>query len=162
MIAMGLMNEPELLIADEPTTSLDVTIQAQIMELLEQINSERKISTILISHNIALVSQNCDRALVMYAGRIVEDLTIQQLKEQPMHPYTRALIGSIPDMNRPRDADLTTIPGQAADTANLPGGCAYHPRCPLAMARCAVDVPPLLGRQDGRRVACWVANADLP
>jgi peptide/nickel transport system ATP-binding protein/peptide/nickel transport system permease protein len=161
MIAMGLMNKPDLLIADEPTTALDVTIQAQIMELLAQINAKRQISTILISHNIALVSQNCQRALVMYGGRIVEDLTIQQLKEQPMHPYTRALIGSIPDMSRPREAELTTIPGQAADTANLPTGCAYHPRCPLAIARCSVDVPPLLARPDGRRVACWVANADI-
>jgi peptide/nickel transport system permease protein len=161
MIAMGLLNEPKLLIADEPTTALDVTIQAQIMDLLARINAERNVSTMLISHNIALISQNCQRALVMYAGRIVEDLTIEQLTTNPLHPYTRALVGSIPDVSRPREADLTTIPGQAADTADLPSGCAYHPRCPLAIARCSVDVPPVLTRPDGRRVACWVANADL-
>src|SRR6185503_3774121 len=120
-----------------------------------------KVSTLLISHNIALISQNCQRALVMYAGRIVEDLTIEQLKSNPLHPYTRALVGSIPDPSRPREAELTTIPGQAADTADLPPGCAYHPRCPLAIERCTVEVPPLLTRPDDRRVACWVANADL-
>jgi peptide/nickel transport system permease protein len=161
MIAMGLMNEPKLLIADEPTTALDVTIQAQIMEVLAQINRDRKTATILVSHNMALVSQNCGRALVMYAGRIVEDLTIAQLRERPLHPYTRALIGSIPDVSRPREAELTSIPGQAADTANLPSGCAYHPRCPLAIERCSTEVPALLTRPDGQRVACWVANADL-
>ena len=161
MIAMGLIGGPDLLIADEPTTALDVTVQAQIMELLADINQQRRTAVILVSHNIGLISQNCDRALVMYGGRIVEDLTIEQMKSSPLHPYTRALLAAVPDMSRPRDERLETIPGQAVDTANLPTGCAFHPRCPVAMARCVVERPALMARPDGRRVACFVANVDL-
>jgi peptide/nickel transport system permease protein len=161
MIAMGLMNEPSLLIADEPTTSLDVTIQAQIMDLLNQINIRHGTAIILISHNISLVSQNCRRVLVMYAGRIVEDLMVDQLGRASLHPYTRALIAAVPDMGRARDTPLASIGGQPPDPANLPPGCAYQPRCPLAIARCATERPPLETRTDGARVACWVANADI-
>ena len=162
MIAMGLMNEPALLVADEPTTALDVTIQAQIMELLARINEARGMAIILISHNIGLISQNCGRVLVMYAGRVVEDGPTDALMRGPLHPYTRALLAAVPDMSRARDIALEYIPGQAPDPADLPPGCPYHPRCPLAIAVCKVDRPALLTRPDGRRVACHVANADLP
>lgn len=161
MIAMGLMNEPALLIADEPTTALDVTIQAQIMDLLWRINTEYGTAIILISHNLGLVSQNCHKVLVMYGGRVVEELTTQQLLTKPLHPYTAALLATVPDMSRPPDASLESIPGQAPDLAALPPGCPYHPRCPLAQDRCRMERPPLLLRPDGHRVACWVANQDL-
>jgi oligopeptide/dipeptide ABC transporter ATP-binding protein len=161
MIAMGLMKSPALLIADEPTTALDVTIQAQIMDLLYRINREHQTAIILISHNLGLVSQNCERVLVMYAGRVVEDLTIDQLKAQPLHPYTQLLLAAIPDLSRPRNEALATIPGQAPDMAAPPPGCPFHPRCPLAVDKCRVDRPPLVMRAGGQRVACWVANQDL-
>ena len=161
MIAMGLMKEPVLLIADEPTTALDVTIQAQIMDLLDRINRQHHTAIILISHNLGLVSQNCERVLVMYAGRVVEDLTIEQLQKRPLHPYTDALLLAVPDVSRPRSEALTTIPGQAPDVAAIPPGCPFHPRCPLAVDKCRVERPPLVLREGGQRVACWVANADL-
>jgi peptide/nickel transport system ATP-binding protein/peptide/nickel transport system permease protein len=161
MIAMGLMTLPGILIADEPTTALDVTIQAQIMELLGKINREHQTAIILISHNLGLVTQNCERVLVMYAGRVVEELTSAQILSNPMHPYTSALLGVVPDMGRSRHEALAYIPGQAPDLASPPPGCPFHPRCPLAVERCTAERPPLLSRPDGRRVACWVANEDL-
>jgi len=160
-IAMGLMNEPLVLVADEPTTALDVTIQAQLMDLLQRIRREHKAAILLISHNIGLVSQNCQRVLVMYAGRIVEDAPTAQLLSRPMHPYTRALIAAVPTMSRDRDMRLQQIPGQAPSFGALPSGCPFHPRCPLAVAKCAVERPPLVTRPDRSRVACWVANEDL-
>jgi oligopeptide/dipeptide ABC transporter ATP-binding protein len=161
MTAMGLMNEPELLIADEPTTALDVTIQAQIMELLRGITQSRHMALIFISHNLALVGQFCDRVIVMYTGRVVEDLTTDQLLAEPLHPYTKALVAAIPDLGRPREDRFSTIPGRPPDLTARPSGCPFHPRCPVAQQRCTTDLPPLLARADGRRVACWVANADM-
>jgi oligopeptide/dipeptide ABC transporter ATP-binding protein len=161
MIAMGLMKEPSLLLADEPTTALDVTIQAQIIDLLEEVNTEHSTAVILISHNLALVSQACDRVLVMYAGRVVEDLDAEQLTTNPMHPYTRALLGAVPQIDRPRDQPLEYIPGETPDIGSPPPGCPYHPRCPLAEAICSERRPRLVRRADGRRVACHVANRDL-
>jgi oligopeptide/dipeptide ABC transporter ATP-binding protein len=158
MIAMGLMGNPSLLICDEPTTALDVTIQAQIMELLAEINRTHDTAIVLISHNLALVAQNCDRIVVMYAGRIVEELTREQLLEDPQHPYTRALLGAVPDVQRARDDELTYIPGETPDPAAIPSGCPFHPRCPLRVERCADERPPLVVRDDGRRIACWVAT----
>jgi oligopeptide/dipeptide ABC transporter ATP-binding protein len=161
IIAMGLMMEPSLLIADEPTTALDVTIQAQIMDVLNNINREHGTAIMLISHNFGLISQNCQRVLVMYAGRIMEDLTIDQLATAPLHPYTRALLATVPDLERPRDEALATIKGQPPDMAALPSGCPFHPRCPLATDRCISQPPALVTRLNGQRVACWVANQDL-
>jgi oligopeptide/dipeptide ABC transporter ATP-binding protein len=161
MIAMGLMTEPALVIADEPTTALDVTIQAQIMDVLNGINRQHGTAIILISHNLGLISQNCQRVLVMYAGRIMEDLTIEQLSTQPLHPYTKALLATVPDLDQPRQEPLATIQGQPPDMSALPAGCAFHPRCPAATERCAAERPPLILRPDGQRVACWVANEDL-
>lgn len=158
MIAMALMMEPALVICDEPTTSLDVTIQAQIMDVLARVNTTHGTAVILISHNLALVSQNTDRVLVMYAGRVVEDLTTEQLLAGGLHPYTRQLLASIPDMSRSREERLEYIPGQAPDPANLPTGCPYHPRCPLAFERCRTERPPLLLHEEHRRVACWAVE----
>ena len=159
MIAMGLMNEPALLIADEPTTALDVTVQAQIVDQLVKINKEHRTSIILISHNLGLVSQLCDRVLVMYAGQIVEDLSTKDLGN-PKHPYTRALLEAVPDMGRPREKPLALIEGQAPNPVAMPTGCRYHPRCPLAMDKCRVEAPPLLPDGEGRRLACWVTGGD--
>jgi oligopeptide/dipeptide ABC transporter ATP-binding protein len=161
MIAMGLMNEPHVLIADEPTTALDVTIQAQIMDVLEKVNRERQTAVLLISHNIGLISQNCQRVLVMYAGTIVEEGATDDIIQNPLHPYTRALLAAVPDMTRAVDVPLASIPGQAPDPATLPSGCPYHPRCPLAVEICKAQRPVLVSRPQGRRTACWVANRDL-
>jgi peptide/nickel transport system permease protein len=158
MIAMGLMTQPDLLIADEPTTALDVTIQAQIMDLISDINAAHGTAVILISHNLALVSQNCQRVMVMYAGRIVEDLTTEQLLRGARHPYTRALLASVPDLNRSTTEELAFIPGEAPDLARPPSGCPFHPRCPIAIDRCAKERPPLVTQQSGERVACWRAD----
>jgi oligopeptide/dipeptide ABC transporter ATP-binding protein len=157
---MGLMNEPSLLIADEPTTALDVTIQAQIMDLLHEVNETHGTAIILISHNLALVSHNCNRVLVMYSGRIVEDVDVEQLRTNPQHPYTRALVASVPERGHERGKVLEYIPGEQADIANPPSGCPYHPRCPLAIARCHTERPLLLTRpnENRHRVACHVAN----
>ena len=161
MIAMGLMNEPSLLIADEPTTALDVTIQAQIVDLLAKINAEHNAAIIFISHNLALVRQTCHRVIVMYAGRIVEELPSDRLLVDPLHPYTRALIAAVPDLLRSRDEPLAYIPGSAPDLADVPSGCPFHPRCPLAVDKCRTQRPRLESRGPHRRVACWVANEDL-
>jgi peptide/nickel transport system permease protein len=160
MIAMGLMNDPALLIADEPTTALDVTVQAQIMDVLDRVNREHEAALILISHNLGLVSQNCQRVLLMYAGRVVEEVSAENLVRRPLHPYTRALLGSVPGLAGGRER-LEFIPGQAPDPAALPPGCPYNPRCPLAVERCTVERPPLLRRPEGGAVACWVANEDI-
>jgi oligopeptide/dipeptide ABC transporter ATP-binding protein len=160
LIAMGLMNEPSLLIADEPTTALDVTIQAQIMDVLAEVNDVHRTAIVLISHNLALVSQHCHRVLVMYAGRVVEELDADQLRTDPLHPYTRALLDAVPELGQPRDQRLASIPGETPDIASPPPGCPYHPRCPLAIDRCRSERPLLVTRpgEHGRRVACHVAN----
>jgi oligopeptide/dipeptide ABC transporter ATP-binding protein len=161
MIAMGLMNEPLLLVADEPTTALDVTIQAQLMDLLTRVSRDRGMAVILISHNIALVSQNCHRVAVMYGGRIVEDGPTDQVVHAPRHPYTKALVAAVPDLARPRTERLASITGVAPDPGALPAGCAFHPRCPAAIAVCSTDVPVLRSFPGDRRVACWVAEREL-
>jgi peptide/nickel transport system permease protein len=154
LIAMGLMNEPQLLIADEPTTALDVTVQAQIMDLLLDINSQRNTGIILISHNLGLIRENCERVLVMYAGRVVEDIPAAAL-DSPLHPYTRLLLAAVPDVTRPRGEPLIDIPGQVPDPESAVVGCSFRDRCPMAMARCASDDPLLVAHAGGRRVACW-------
>jgi peptide/nickel transport system permease protein len=159
MIAMGLMNDPKLLICDEPTTALDVTIQAQIMDLLARVNREHGAAVLLISHNLALVRQNCSRVLVMYAGRIVEDLATDRLLSDALHPYTRSLLAAVPDLDRPRGVPLMTIPGQPPNPATRTSGCAFHPRCPLAQDRCRHELPPLTTYPRGQRVACWMADS---
>ncbi|WP_144119256.1 dipeptide/oligopeptide/nickel ABC transporter permease/ATP-binding protein [Catellatospora sichuanensis] len=161
MIGMGLMGEPKLIIADEPTTALDVTVQRQVLALLAAVRAADDVAMLLISHDIGVVEQVCDRVLVMYAGRIVEDLPAAQLRDGARHPYTRALLGAVPDLATDRDQPLVVIPGRPADPAAPPPGCAFAPRCPLADDHCVRADPALLDDGLGGRVACWHAG-ELP
>jgi oligopeptide/dipeptide ABC transporter ATP-binding protein len=159
MISMALMRHPTLLIADEPTSALDVSIQAQIMRVIRRASEAHDAAVLLISHNIGLVSQSCDRVIIMYAGTLVEELAVADLMSAASHPYTRALISAIPAIGRPRELALEQIPGEPADASAAPSGCPYHPRCPLAVARCSGEVPELLSIASGaHRVACHVVN----
>ncbi|GIH02367.1 peptide ABC transporter ATP-binding protein [Rhizocola hellebori] len=160
MIGMGLMGSPALIIADEPTTALDVTVQAQVLALLQEIRASDGVALMLISHDISVVRQVCDRVLVMYAGRIVEDLRTADLAAA-RHPYTRALLAAVPDLDTDRGKPLTVIPGRAADPAQLPPGCAFAPRCPLADSACVASDPPLAVDPGGHRVACWHADREV-
>jgi oligopeptide/dipeptide ABC transporter ATP-binding protein len=159
-IAIALACEPRLLIADEPTTALDVTIQAQILEVLRGLARDKGIGLLFITHNIAAVAQIADRIVVMYAGRVVEDGTVAQVVDAPHHPYTQALLRAMPTMAARREERLLEISGQVPDLAALPTGCAFHPRCPAVMPHCRERVPSLLAIADGRRVACWLHAAD--
>ena len=143
MIAMGLINEPKLLIADEPTTALDVTVQAQILELLDRLQQELKMAIVLITHDLGVVAQVTDEIAVMYAGKIVEQGSTRELFAQPEHPYTWGLLGSIPRIDRPRGEALTSIPGLPPSLIQRPSGCAFHPRCAHAFPRCIATVPEL-------------------
>jgi peptide/nickel transport system ATP-binding protein len=158
MIAMALAGNPDVLIADEPTTALDATIQAQILELLSVIRSEMSMAMVLISHDLGVVAENCDRVAVMYAGRIVEQAPANQLFADPVHPYAQGLIGALPPLDGPRRR-LTAIPGTVPDPAHMPGGCAFAPRCALAAEPCGAAVPTLAPIADDRAVACIRAEA---
>jgi oligopeptide/dipeptide ABC transporter ATP-binding protein len=161
MIAMGLMATPKLIIADEPTTALDVTVQQQVLALLQSIREEDDVALLLISHDVSVVAEICDRVLVMYAGRIVEDLPAHELATGAQHPYTRALLAAVPDMSTDLDLPLATVPGRPVDPAQVPVGCAYAARCPLADARCRGLDPELISDEAGRRVACWHAGEPI-
>jgi peptide/nickel transport system permease protein len=158
MIGMGLMGTPALIVADEPTTALDVTVQRQVLDLLRSIRRENAVALLLISHDVAVVRQVCDRVLVMYAGRIVEDLPAADLAADARHPYTRALVAAVPDMHTDLDRPLAAIPGRAPDPARFPTGCAFAPRCALATDQCRTEEPLLETDDAGRRVACWHAT----
>jgi oligopeptide/dipeptide ABC transporter ATP-binding protein len=160
MIAMGLMGTPRLIVADEPTTALDMTVQRQVLDLLQETRRDHGTAILLISHDVSVVSSVCDRVLVMYAGRIVEDLASADLHTRARHPYTRALIGAVPDMATDLDAPLATISGQPVDPRHVPDGCAYAARCPLATERCRQDDPVLVADAIGS-VACWHADVAL-
>lgn len=153
-IAMALACGPKLLIADEPTTALDVTVQRQILDLLRTVRDQEGAAILLISHDIAVIGRYCERVLVMYAGRIVEELPATELRNAA-HPYTQALIATVPDMTTDRSRPLSTIPGRPPDPADLPPGCAFSPRCDFATERCRTERPPLETLGDHRRVACW-------
>ncbi len=157
MIGMGIMGSPALIIADEPTTALDVTVQQQVLDLLAAIRHDDDVALVLISHDVTVVGEVCDRVLVMYAGRIVEDLPASGLASEGRHPYTRALVAAVPSMDTDLDEPLTVIPGRPVDPSDVPPGCAYAARCPLATDRCRAEDPPLVGEQ-GNRVACWHAG----
>ena len=158
MIAMALAGNPDLLIADEPTTALDATIQAQILELLATIRREMSMAMVLISHDLGVVAENCDRVAVMYAGRIVEEAPANQLFADPVHPYAQGLIGALPPLDGPRRR-LTAIPGTVPDPARMPDGCAFAPRCALAAEPCGFAPPTLAPIADDRAVACIRAEA---
>lgn len=159
MIAMALACQPRLLIADEPTTALDVTIQAQILDLIRILRSQTNTAVILITHDLGIVAEMCDRVYVMYAGRIVEQADVESLFAQPLHPYTQGLIGAVPVFGR-RKGRLDTIPGRVPHLVDLPPGCRFSPRCRRRieheLAICTEQEPELLETTPGRRVRCWL------
>ncbi|MFI9592682.1 dipeptide/oligopeptide/nickel ABC transporter permease/ATP-binding protein [Nonomuraea sp. NPDC052265] len=155
VIAMGLMGTPRLLIADEPTTALDVTVQRQILQLLREVTDETAAAALFISHDIAVVGELCDVVVVMYAGRVVEQLPVERLATGAAHPYTRALIDSLPDMDTDRSLPLASIPGRQPAPADVGEGCAFAARCTLATARCSGELPPLASYGKAHQVACW-------
>lgn len=157
MIAIALSCYPKVLIADEPTTALDVTIQAQILELLTDIKRRMGMSVILITHDLGIVAGIADRVLVMYAGRIVEHSQTKELFGRPLHPYTQALLQAIPRLDR-SVARLETIPGSVPPAIAWPDGCRFHPRCRNAFDRCRVHEPPLLDSGSGRKTRCWLVE----
>ena len=154
MIAMALMCRPELLIADEPTTALDVTLQAQILDLLRSLRDELGMGILMITHDLGVVAEFCDRVAVMYAGRVVESAPVASLFRSPRHPYTRGLMDSIPRLETPRNQPLATIEGMVPAPGRRPPGCAFAERCPRAMDRCRVEAP-VLTAAAGHAVACW-------
>jgi oligopeptide/dipeptide ABC transporter ATP-binding protein len=156
VIAMAVACQPPLLLADEPTTALDVSIQAQVLELLAELTSDLGIALVLISHDLGVVSSVADRVAVMYAGRVVEQSAAIPLFEAPRHPYTAALLESISEVgDLAADAELPTIPGAPPDLRSLPPGCPFAPRCPRSRDRCVHEMPPLAADRPDRQVACW-------
>jgi peptide/nickel transport system ATP-binding protein len=172
LLAMALAGGPELLLADEPTTALDVTLQAQVLELLDELRHDLGLAVLLITHDLAVVAETCDRVAVLYAGQVVEEAAVEDLFRAPAHPYTRALLATLPRLGWPAERGrLPVLPGQSAEPATRPAGCPFHPRCPDAMPICAVEEPPeteplpapaAAGRGEvgaearRRRVRCWL------
>ena len=158
MIAMALSCEPDLIIADEPTTAVDVTIQAQLLELMKDLTRENKVALLIISHNLGVVARYVDKVAIMYAGKIVEQSSVVNIFKESRHPYTLGLLNSIPRLDQPRRERLQPIQGQPPDLARLPVGCAFRERCLYAVERCAQEVPPLLDVGQGHWSACWEAS----
>jgi oligopeptide/dipeptide ABC transporter ATP-binding protein len=161
MIAMGLTTGPALLIADEPTTALDVTIQAQILELLKQVNAEFNTATVLITHNLGVVAGMCERVVVMYAGRVVEQGPTEDVFANPSHPYTWSLLRSLPRLDRDERQPLRALPGLPPELTDLPSGCPFHPRCAFRVERCSREHPPLAPVRERQLAACWVTQAGV-
>ncbi|HSJ26007.1 MAG TPA: ABC transporter ATP-binding protein [Longimicrobiales bacterium] len=155
MIAMALACEPELLIADEPTTALDVTIQAQILELLAELRTRLGMAVVLITHDLGVVAEVCDRVVVMYAGQVVEHGTVEQIFREPRHPYTEGLLQAVPRLGR-RQERLAVIPGTVPAPTDWPVGCRFHTRCPYGWDLCVQEAPPLLDAGAGRSARCWL------
>jgi len=155
MIAMALATSPRVLIADEPTTALDVTIQQQILELVEEIQARTGMAVVWVTHDLGVVARIVDDVVVMYAGRVVERASTHELFARPSHPYTLALLGSLPHLGTGHRQALTQIGGTPPDPAHLEGGCPFRPRCPFAVERCAHEEPPLIDRGSGSWAACW-------
>jgi oligopeptide/dipeptide ABC transporter ATP-binding protein len=161
MIALALSCNPDLLIADEPTTALDVTIQAQILELIKKLKADFRSAVVLITHDLGVVADIADRVLVMYAGRIVEQGDKEQIFYDPQHPYTWGLLGSIARLDRPKPRRLTAIAGQPPSLLNRPRGCSFRPRCPQAFDRCRLEEPPLTQKVgEGQLDACHLSVED--
>ena len=158
MIAMALSCDPKMLIADEPTTALDVTIQAQILELVKKLGEETGTAVLIITHNLGVVARYADRVNVMYAGKIIERGTAREIYTNPRHPYTIGLLNSVPRLDEPRKEQLAPIEGSPPDLIGLPIGCAFRPRCKYAIDRCAVEYPPLIEVTEGHTAACWVSD----
>jgi oligopeptide/dipeptide ABC transporter ATP-binding protein len=158
MIAMALSCNPALVLADEPTTALDVTIQAQILELMKGLSRRLGAAMLMITHNLGVVARYADRVNVMYAGRIVEQATARELYGDPRHPYTLGLLRSVPRLDEPRRAKLRPIEGQPPDLSRLPVGCSFAPRCAYAVERCRAEAPDLEAVQEGHLASCWRAG----
>ena len=158
VIAIALACDPALLIADEPTTALDVTIQAQVLELMKELKRKYNPSMIMITHDLGIVAEICDRVAIMYAGRVVEYADTKTLFERHVHPYTEGLFNSIPDLGEDQE-DLKTIMGLMPDPTNLPTGCSFHPRCPYAVETCSRETPAFVEVEPGHKVACPVRAA---
>ena len=155
MIAMALSCNPRLIIADEPTTALDVTIQAQILELMKSLTTEFGVALIVITHNLGVVARYADRMNIMYAGKIIERGSAMEIYANPRHPYTIGLLHSVPRLDQPRREKLDPIEGQPPDLINVPEGCSFRARCRWAIDKCAVEAPPLIPTSDGHWSACW-------
>ena len=155
MIAMALACEPDVLIADEPTTALDVTIQAQILELMQKLQKDLDMAIIMITHDLGVVAQMCDRVIVMYAGSVCESGTVEDIFYRPSHSYTRGLIKSVPSGTK-KDKELTPIPGTPIDLLNIPSGCPFYPRCEDAMKICLDRFCPKIPVDEGHEASCWV------
>ena len=155
MIAMALSCQPQILFADEPTTALDVTIQAQILQLIKGLQVESGMGLIMVTHDLGVVAETVDRVVVMYGGRVMEEGPVQDIFDAPAHPYTRALLNAMPGQSGGRRR-LVEIPGASPNPANPPSGCPFHPRCDIAVARCAADTPAFTTIAPGRSIACWM------
>ena len=158
MIAMALSCNPKMLIADEPTTALDVTIQAQILELVQKLGKELGTSVLIITHNLGVVARYADRVNVMYAGKIIERGTAREIYGNPRHPYTIGLLASVPRLDEARKEMLQPIEGMPPDLIELPQGCSFRARCAYAIDRCATEIPPLVEVSEGHTSACWVSD----
>jgi oligopeptide/dipeptide ABC transporter ATP-binding protein len=159
MIAAALACGPDLLIADEPTTALDVTVQAQVLDLLRKLRRERSMGLLLITHDLGVIAENCDEVLVMYAGRVAERAPVTELFARPRHPYTRGLLASMPRLETPRKTRLPVIEGAVPSLAAMPEGCRFAGRCPWRTERCTREVPALRAIAPNRAVACHHAEA---
>jgi oligopeptide transport system ATP-binding protein len=155
---MALLCEPELLIADEPTTALDVTVQAQILELIAELRRQSNMALILITHDMGVIAGLCDRVMVMYAGRVVEAAPVRELFHDPQHPYTAGLLRSMPRLDEVMHDRLTTISGQPPNLQRLPAGCAFRTRCDRRIEVCAAEVPPLRAIAEERSKACHLSH----
>ncbi|CAM5784681.1 MULTISPECIES: ABC transporter ATP-binding protein [Brevibacillus] len=156
MIAMAMSCDPKLLIADEPTTALDVTIQAQILDLMRELKEKRGTSIIFITHDLGVVAEMCDRVVVMYAGQVIEEAAVRELFQNPQHPYTKGLIASIPSLHQ-QQRRLNSIRGTVPHPSAMPGGCRFAPRCDYVRDECS-RIPPLLGVGEGHKCRCWLVK----
>jgi oligopeptide/dipeptide ABC transporter ATP-binding protein len=161
MIAMALACSPKLIIADEPTTALDVTIQAQILELMKDLTRRLGVALMVITHNLGVVARYADRVNVMYAGKVIESGSAHQIYHQPTHPYTLGLLASVPRLDQPRGSRLIPIDGQPPDLTRLDDGCAFRPRCRFAIDKCEQAIPPLEMVEEGQLSACWRSGEQL-
>jgi oligopeptide/dipeptide ABC transporter ATP-binding protein len=163
VLAMGMLNEPQLLIADEPTTALDVTIQAQVLELMLSVRKQTgDASVLLITHNLAVVAETCERVAVMYGGKIQEIAATRELFRHPLHPYTNGLLGSLPRPDKPPQRRLSTIPGIVPSILDFPTGCKFWTRCPLKQELCTREEPELVEVRPGHRCRCHFVKPEAP
>jgi len=159
MIAMALSCNPKLVLADEPTTALDVTIQAQILELMRDLSRQFGVAMVIITHNLGVVARYANRVNIMYAGKVIEQGPARTIYTHPRHPYTLGLLRSVPRLDQPKKTKLEPIDGQPPDLAHLPPGCSFRPRCRFAVERCGYEVPPLMPVETEHLSACWMADS---